>query len=201
MKKLMIMAVAGLLIVSCGSKKEAKSVEEQTQEYAARLDSVAATGDSAAVVSLGQEIEQWQASLSEEDQQKVSSLPTFTQLVEKAQTAASGNVKEIIETAVSAATGVGTDAANAATDVVNDAADAVDATKGAVNDAANAVVDEAKTQVKDAKDAAKQKATNAVNNAQKKTNKAIDDAASKASSKASEAVKNAGNDAKKALGL
>ncbi len=208
MKKLMIMAVAGLLIVSCGSKKETKSVEEQTQDYAARLDSVAATGDSAAVVSLSQEIEQWQSSLSQEDQRKVASLPVFTQLVKKAQTATSGNVKQLIDDAVSAAAGVSADAASAATDAANTATDAANAATdvatnaaNAVNDAANSVANEAKTQAKEVKDAAKQKANAAVNNAQQKTNKAIDNAASKASSKANEAIKNAGNDAKKALGI
>lgn len=191
MKKLMIAAMTGLLIVSCGSKQEAKSVEEQANEYAAQLDSVAATGDSAAVVSLGKEIEQWQSSLSEEDQQKAAQLPGFQELVTKAKTVATGNVKQVIESAATQVAGQATQTAG----------EAVDAAGQAVSDAANAVVDEAKSQVNDVKQAAEKKASDAVSNTKKKANDAIDKAASDASKKASDAVKNAGNDAKKALGL
>lgn len=201
MKKLMIMAVAGLLIVACDGKKESKSVAEQAYDYSAQLDSVAATGDSAAVVNLSKEIEEWQASLSEEDKKEASQNDVYAELATKVQTAASGNVKELIQKAISAATNGAVDVANTATDAANGTADVATDAVNAVGDAADAVTNEAKTQAKEVKDAAKKKATDAVNNAQQKTSKAIDDAASKASSKASEAVKNAGNDAKKALGL
>ena len=66
MKKIMILLAAAAMMMACADNE----VEKQAEQYIQQMFEALANEDLATVMTIGQEIEEWEASLDEKDKAK-----------------------------------------------------------------------------------------------------------------------------------
>ena len=66
MKKIMILLAAAAMMMACAGNE----VEKQAEQYIQQMFEALANEDLATVMTIGQEIEEWEASLEEKDKAK-----------------------------------------------------------------------------------------------------------------------------------